>query len=116
MAVKNRKKETIWVGIACWGQNAEFVRQYAKKGDTVFVEGSLEFKPYTDKDGNPGVYIDVSATTVVLMGGSRDSGDGSGENKPVNPSRDGRVLTTRDDWGSQQKTQPSGGSGDPIPF
>lgn len=108
MAVKDRKKETLWLSIAAWGQKADFIRQYVTKGQTVFVEGPLTIKPYTDKEGNPGVYLDVNAKTVVPM----DWGQANGESRQQDSSAGDKGWggsTPSNSWGKNS-------SPDPVPF
>lgn len=46
-----KKEYTEWVRLAAYGKTAELVQQYLKKGDYIFVEGSLRSRKYTNKDG-----------------------------------------------------------------
>ena len=114
LAVKNRKGDTTWVGVSCWGGNAEFARNYLKKKDKVFISGDLDLKPYINKDGNPEVYVNCSAKTLVAVGGPGDS-DQNGNDTSGHKSDDwGSSRARRDDWGSN--TKPKSGGDDPIPF
>lgn len=42
--------ETRWHDCKAW--NSRFAKDYIAKGDQVFVNGSLEYDEYTDKNGN----------------------------------------------------------------
>ena len=52
--------ETEWHRVTIWGKDAEFVARYGTKGQTVHVEGRLQTRKYTDKDG-----VERYATEVV---------------------------------------------------
>jgi single-strand DNA-binding protein len=73
-----QKEYTEWHRISFFGRLAEIVGQYLKKGSSVYVEGRLQTRKYTDKDG-----IEKYATDIIaenMLGGRGDSsGQGSGD-------------------------------------
>ncbi|MBL6080233.1 single-stranded DNA-binding protein [Belnapia sp. T18] len=57
-----RKERTQWHRIAIFNQKlGEIAEKYLKKGSKVYLEGQLESRKYTDKDGN-----EREVTEVVL--------------------------------------------------
>lgn len=58
-----KKERTEWVNVVVFGATANFVANYVKKGSKVYVEGSLQTRKWTDKEGN-----DRYTTEVVLQG------------------------------------------------
>ena len=44
-------KETQWHNLVAWGNNAKFAKSYLEKGQEVAIEGKLQHKSYTDKEG-----------------------------------------------------------------
>src|SRR3954447_22394161 len=57
-----RKEKTQWHRVAIFNQKlGEIAEKYLKKGSKVYLEGSLESRKYTDKDGN-----ERETTEVVL--------------------------------------------------
>lgn len=56
----NAQEETEWHRISLFGQSAEVAGQYLKKGSTVYVEGRLRTRKYTDKEG-----IDRYVTEII---------------------------------------------------
>ncbi len=46
-----RTQRTTWHRSVCWGRLAEFANQYLCNGRLVFVEGRINHRTYTDKDG-----------------------------------------------------------------
>jgi len=57
-----RKEKTQWHRIAIFNEKlGEIAERYLKKGSKVYLEGSLESRKYTDKDGN-----ERETTEVVL--------------------------------------------------
>ena len=44
------KIETEWHNIVVFRRNAEFAGEYIRKGDKLYIEGSIKSKVYTDKN------------------------------------------------------------------
>lgn len=44
-------KKTEWHRIVAWDKRAEVLRDYVKKGDSLYVEGKLKTSTYDDKEG-----------------------------------------------------------------
>lgn len=58
-----RKEKTEWHRVVIFNENlAKVAEQYLKKGSTVYVEGQLQTRKYTDKDG-----VEKFSTEVVLQ-------------------------------------------------
>ncbi len=71
------ERETDFVTIVTWRSTAEFVSRYFTKGRMVVVEGRLQIRPYTDRDGNKRSATEVVADSVYF-GDSRRDGDSGG--------------------------------------
>ena len=56
-----------------WRQSAEFVAKYFKKGNLIGIEGSIQTRKYTDKNGNPRTAFEVVANNVQFVESKRDS-------------------------------------------
>jgi len=63
------KELTEWHRIAFFGRLAEIVGQYLKKGSSVYVEGRLQTRKYTDKDGVDRYATDIIAEHMQMLGG-----------------------------------------------
>ncbi len=62
-ATGERKERTEWHNVVIFNENlARIAEQYLKKGSKVYLEGQLQTREYTDKDGNQ-----RKATEVVLQ-------------------------------------------------
>ncbi|KAG2207409.1 uncharacterized protein EV154DRAFT_504763 [Mucor mucedo] len=66
----NLIKRTQWHRVAYW-QPSEWFNK-VKKGDQVYVEGSVRYNDYTDKDGNPRTKTEIHQTTFKLLNPSRN--------------------------------------------
>jgi single-strand DNA-binding protein len=81
-----RKEKTQWHRIAIFNQKlGEIAEKYLKKGSKVYLEGSLESRKYTDKDGNERETTEIvlgkfrgELTLLDGRGGGGDMGDGGG--------------------------------------
>lgn len=63
-----QKEHTEWHRISFFGRLAEIVGQYLKKGSSIYVEGRLQTRKYTDKDGVEKYATDIIAETMQMLG------------------------------------------------
>ncbi len=65
--------QTDFINIVAWRQTAEFVTKYFKKGNLIGIEGSIQTRSYTDKNGNKRTAFEVVANNVQFVESKRDS-------------------------------------------
>ena len=70
----NGEKETDFIDVVAWRNTAEFVSKYFSKGRMAIVEGRLQIRDWTDKNGNKRRTAEVVADNVYF-------GDSKRENK-----------------------------------
>lgn len=70
----NGEKETDFIDVVAWRNTAEFVSKYFSKGRMAIVEGRLQIRDWTDKNGNKRRTAEVVADNVYF-------GDSKKENK-----------------------------------
>ena len=63
---KGQEKQTDFINIVAWRQTAEFVCRYFRKGQRIALQGSLQSRSYTDKDGNKRTAYEVVADHVFF--------------------------------------------------
>src|SRR5579862_7169147 len=71
-----------FIRVKAWGQTADFIANYGSKGRLVSVDGRLESRKYTDKDGNNREVWEVVADNLSLLDRPRDDaapGQGGGQ-------------------------------------
>jgi len=73
----DKQEETEWHRITFFDRMAEIAGEYLKKGRSVYVEGRLKTRKYTDKDGVEKYTTEIVATDMQLLGG-REGGAGGG--------------------------------------
>jgi len=71
-----------FINIVAWRQTAEFVTKYFKKGSMIGIEGSIQTRRYTDKNGNNRTAFEVVANNVQFVESKRD-GAAAGGNEGV---------------------------------
>ena len=67
------ERQTDFINIVSWRQLAEFVAKYFKKGNLIGIEGSIQTRKYTDKNGNNRTAFEVVANNVQFVETKRDS-------------------------------------------
>ena len=72
-------EETEWHRVTFFGKLAEIVGQYLKKGRSVYVEGRIKTRKYTDKDGVEKYATDIIANEMQMLGGREGAGEPSGD-------------------------------------
>ena len=77
------EKETDWIDVVAWRNTAEFVSKYFTKGRMAVVEGRLQMRNWTDRDGNKRVSAEVVADNVYFGDSKRESGADSYGSAPA---------------------------------
>jgi single-strand DNA-binding protein len=62
-----RKEETEWFNIVAWRQLAETCERYLHKGSKVYIEGRLQTRKYTDRNGVERTSIEVVASDMEML-------------------------------------------------
>lgn len=126
IAVNGRRKDNEsgqWVdkpnyfNVKVWGAQGENAAKYLSRGRPVAVDGRLDWREWTDKDGNKRQTVDIIADTVQFLG-SRD-GAPSGGNGGYAPSADPDYPAAADQSDFQPVGAASSGGAPPeddIPF
>lgn len=104
-----KQERTEWHRIVVWGKLAELCGEYLKKGRQAYVEGRLQTREWTDKEGKKNYTTEIVANTVQFLGGS---GGGAGG---VGGARGGSGGGDGGGFGSGSGGRPGGdfGSGGP---
>ena len=69
-----QQEKTEWHRVVCWDKLAEICERYLKRGDRVYVEGSIEYRQWEGQDGQTKYTTEVRARELIMLGG-RDGGD-----------------------------------------
>ncbi|MFJ9450816.1 MULTISPECIES: single-stranded DNA-binding protein [unclassified Herbaspirillum] len=74
-----KKELTEWHRITFYRKLAEIAGQYLKKGSQVYVEGRLQTRKWTDKDGVEKYTTEIIADTMQMLGGRQGMGGGASD-------------------------------------
>ncbi|MEF3367293.1 single-stranded DNA-binding protein [Methylocystis sp. 9N] len=123
-----RKDRTEWHNISIFNENlGKIAEQYCRKGSKIYLEGQLQTREYTDKDGNQRKATDVvlqrfrGELTLLDSKGGRGEGDyESGGGYGQNAGSFGR-SSPMERGGGERRPVPAGGKlsdelDDDIPF
>ena len=113
--IYSKEKETDFFTVVAWRQTAEFVAKYFAKGRKILVEGEMQSRKYTDKEGNNRTAWEIKADRVEFCDskGQTDGGsDDTSSNKSASrkSSKNPPPPPTADDNGDED------GDGDDLPF
>jgi single-strand DNA-binding protein len=71
-----REERTEWHRIVAWGALGERAGEYLKKGKQVYIEGRLQTRKWTDREGQERYTTEVNAQQLFLLGSpGRGEGD-----------------------------------------
>ncbi len=76
-------EDTEWHNLVFRGGLVGVVEQYVKKGDSIYVEGKLKTKKYTDKKDNVEKYSTQINVNNMTMLGSKNSKEGEASATPA---------------------------------
>jgi len=119
------QERTEWHRIVVWGKQAENCGQYLKKGRSVYIEGRIQTREWTNKEGVKQYTTEVVANQVLFLGGKGEGGPGAragGDDfgppppdfEPVGPAPSGPSGSSGAPAGGETKGGPD--SDPDIPF
>ncbi len=97
------ERQTDFIDIVAWRNTAEFICKYFKKGQMMAVEGAIQTRTYTDKEGKNRKAFEILANNVYFTE-SRSSSSGSGGTNAYEQRNDAPPV--------QEETFSSGSSND----
>ena len=62
-----RQEKTEWHRVVFWRKLAEIVDRYVRKGSQVYVEGRIETRKWTDKNGNDKYTTEIVADQMQML-------------------------------------------------
>jgi single-strand DNA-binding protein len=115
---KNQQKQerTEWHRIVVWGKLAELCGEYLKKGRQAYIEGRLQTREWTDKEGKKNYTTEVVANQVQFLGGGPGRGEGGGGFKGGGDAGGGSSGGNDGGFGGPGPDQNGPPPGDDIPF
>jgi single-strand DNA-binding protein len=62
-----RKEETTWFNVVAFNQLAELMNTYLHKGSKVYIEGRMNSRKYSDKEGVERTAWEVTASEMQML-------------------------------------------------
>ena len=90
------EKKADFINVVAWRSTAEFVSRYFTKGRMAVVEGRLQIRDYTDRDGNKRTAAEVVADNVYFGDSKRDA-EGGGYGGSAAPQQPGDGFAELED-------------------
>ena len=69
-----RQERIEWHNITMYRRLAEIAGQYLKKGSQVYLEGKIQTRKYTDKNGVERTAYDIIVNEMKMLGGGNNDG------------------------------------------
>jgi len=114
----DRQEKTEWHRCVAWNARgpggsglADIIERYVRKGDRLYVEGSIEYRQWTDKEGQTRYTTEIRVRDMVMLSGKSggEGGGGGGEYNGGGRSRSAAPDRARSSAGI---APPSGGGDD----
>ena len=70
-------RQADFIDVVAWRNTADFVCKYFRKGQLIAVQGSIQTRTYTDKDGNKRKAVEIVADNVHFAEPKRDNSQGA---------------------------------------
>ena len=83
------EKKTDFIDCVAWRQTGEFISKYFSRGRMIVVDGRLEIREWTDKDGNKRKTAEINVASAYF-------GDSKSETTKNEPATDFSMLTEPD--------------------
>ena len=72
---QGQQEETEWHSVVFFGKTAEIASQYLHKGSSVYIEGRLHTRKYTDKQGIERYATDIIGETLQFLDIKKSTGE-----------------------------------------
>lgn len=73
----DRTEKTEWHNLVMWRNQAEFAKEWLKKGQLVYIEGRLQTRQWEDKEGQKRSRTEIQVDQVTTLGGFIGKGKAS---------------------------------------
>ena len=107
-----RQERSEWHAITLYRRLAEIAGQYLKKGSLIYLEGKIQSRKYTDKQGVERTAYEIIGNEMKMLGGRDNQAQSPQQHStpPVPPQPRAQGAQTA------QPVQPAADISDDIPF
>lgn len=78
------ERGTDFLTVVAWRGTAEFIANYFEKGQMMAVNGRLQVRPWTDREGNNRESVEIVADSAYFCGSKMARGDIQRDQGPMN--------------------------------
>ena len=111
-----RQTRTEWHNVSLYGKLGEIAGQYLRKGSQVFIEGKIQSRKYTDKDGIERMAYNIIGNEMKMLGNRNDGSDSGNNNAAPLTSSNPPPAPHRQPPQQTPTTPPIDDIDDDIPF
>ncbi len=94
----NKQEKTEWHRCVVWNQGkstlADVVERFVKKGEKLFVEGEIQYRQWTDKDGQTRYTTEIKVRELILLGGRGGGDDDDAPRRSQSPAKAGSKASS----------------------
>ena len=90
------EQQTDFIDVTAWRGTAEFICRYFAKGNAIGIDGSIQTRNYTDKNGNKRKAVEVLASNVTFVESKNRQLDADIQ-QPTQASETGFIELSSDD-------------------
>jgi len=113
-----KQEKTEWHRVILWNNKnstlADIAERYCKKGDKIYIEGSIEYRSWQDREGQTRYTTEITARELIMLSGR---GEGSEAFTPAGKAAAGAAATPK---GTEQSfedfPEALDGEDDDLPF
>ncbi len=81
-----KQEKTEWHRVVLWNNKgstlADIAEKYCKKGDKVYIEGSIEYRSWQDREGQTRYTTEITARELIMLSGRSDGSESSSFSPP----------------------------------
>ncbi|WP_414040882.1 single-stranded DNA-binding protein [Acidithiobacillus sp. M4-SHS-6] len=112
----NKQERTEWHRIVLFGRTAEIAGEYLRKGSLAYVEGRLQTRKWTDKDGQERYTTEIIGDRLQLVGSRSGGGAASFDEEDHGGGRSSAAPAPAGAGRKQDAPPPMEDFDDDIPF
>ena len=86
------QRQTDFINIVAWENQANFISRYFGKGSMIAIQGSIQTRAYEDKNGNKRTAFEVIAREVSFCGGKNENSSTNSSTAPAYSSTDTSTI------------------------
>lgn len=75
---KGEDRKSDFFNCAAWRGTAEFISKWFPKGRLILIEGEMQTRQYTDKNGNPATWYEIQVDNAYFTGDKASGGSNAG--------------------------------------